>query len=108
MIQKIQLQDHIFAVHSGEKKFSCEVCGKKFATKKNIKRHTARHSSGIEKDDKTLKTFLCYICGKNMSTKYAAEVHIRSHDGLKPHQCGFCDKTFTQKVVLTVSVKHNF
>ncbi|XP_064628575.1 zinc finger protein 853-like isoform X12 [Lineus longissimus] len=41
--------------------------------------------------------FKCEICGTVSPHRVAFQIHARTHTGEKPHQCGFCDKSFNSK-----------
>lgn len=70
------LSDHILT-HSGEKRFTCDDCDKKFLTKTSLNRHiTVNHS-------KSSKIFICGECGKVVKTQYELNRHMKSyHSGM--------------------------
>ena len=40
----------------------------------------------------------CAICGLTFSQKSYLKVHLRRHEGVKPHKCKFCGRSFATKV----------
>ncbi len=108
-----------------EREFICEVCGKEFARKDNLKQHSKIHSnqkqykchvceasfaqgSGLVKhikihDDK--KDHICVMCGKGFCRLDNMLEHVRTHIGEKLYQCDVCSKMFAQRSGLTKHMK---
>ena len=81
------LKGHITAVHSGEKKFVCPVCNKRFPYEHSLKTHMPLHTDQRE--------FICCVCSKGFVTQGA----LRSHEALHEpnqgsYQCKECGKTY--------------
>lgn len=64
-------------LHS-EKKYCCEICGKKFHRSEHMKMHSTVHT-GIAK-------FPCEVCGKRFTIKHNLKAHLKLHirDGTYP------------------------
>uniref|UniRef100_A0A182MI00 Protein krueppel n=1 Tax=Anopheles culicifacies TaxID=139723 RepID=A0A182MI00_9DIPT len=79
----------------GTKQFTCDLCGKNFSTKGNLKAHKRLHEN--------YKPFKCELCGDEFSRKHNYNVHKIRHTDKRNHQCPMCDKSF----VCTVNLKHH-
>ncbi|CAG0882470.1 unnamed protein product [Cyprideis torosa] len=87
-------------------KFKCDICGKKFAQKSNVKKHMRVHGvfsfylliflgSVFLNGEKRWK---CPRCPKTYSTKWTCSRHIHLECGVEPKfGCRVCGRKFTQK-----------
>uniref|UniRef100_A0A667ZMM1 C2H2-type domain-containing protein n=1 Tax=Myripristis murdjan TaxID=586833 RepID=A0A667ZMM1_9TELE len=83
---------------TGEKLWSCSVCGTNFQRKGNLNRHMMMH--------KGEKPFSCSVCGKHFTWKNDLNTHMRTHTGEKPFSCLVCGKSFMEKKTLQHSHKN--
>lgn len=74
-------------LHSGDKPYKCEYCGRHFRQWGDLKYHCI----SIHSDE---KNYQCEYCGKDFARKYSLIVHRRIHTGEKNYRCEFCGKTF--------------
>ena len=70
----------------------CEICGKSFKVKSNLKEHIRSHSDA--------RTFLCGFCGKALKNRQCLNRHLFTH-GVK-YTCQVCGKNFANPSSLNV------
>uniref|UniRef100_A0A1Q3EYH7 Putative c2h2-type zn-finger protein n=1 Tax=Culex tarsalis TaxID=7177 RepID=A0A1Q3EYH7_CULTA len=89
---KIGLDEHV-AGHTGNYPISCNVCGKGFVNQSYLTAHLRVHAEE--------KSFRCNICKQaTFKSKKSLIDHKNRHLGLKPFECGQCDKVFTNQYLL--------
>ena len=90
------LNIHVESVHSNEKKYKCETCGKAFGTKRSADRHHQEVHLHI-------RNFRCPFCSKPFASKTHLNVHTRSvHFKEKVYPCDMCEQSFAHNQRLKV------
>jgi len=91
------MKKHMRAVHDKLKLYACEVCGGRFTTCSDLRRHERTHQS--------VKPFICSFenCGFATSRREHLVNHESTHTGIESrltHLCVKCGKYFSSRSVL--------
>ncbi|XP_031418984.1 zinc finger and BTB domain-containing protein 47 isoform X2 [Clupea harengus] len=87
------IQEHNKIVHGyAEKRFSCEICEKRFYTMAHVRKHMVAHTKEMP--------FTCETCGKSFKRSMSLKVHSLQHSGEKPFKCENCSERFQYKYQL--------
>ncbi|XP_046993040.1 oocyte zinc finger protein XlCOF6-like [Schistocerca americana] len=97
--KRIHLTRHKICFHRFERKFLCQVCGKKFSTHSSLSAHLDTHTE--------LKRFSCTFCSRKFRQKEKLKFHIRIHTGERPHLCQTCGKGFIRKSKLDDHIRRH-
>ncbi|KIK91522.1 hypothetical protein PAXRUDRAFT_830771 [Paxillus rubicundulus Ve08.2h10] len=76
--------------HTGHRPFQCRQCHQNFSEAATLQQHMRRHTQE--------KPYVCDYpgCGKAFAITGALTIHKRTHNGLRPFKCTYCDKTFSE------------
>lgn len=85
-VYRFALSKHVQMVHGKVKPFICQLCNKRFFTKRDVDIHIRIHTGE--------KPFQCHICERRFTRKVELNVHLRWHNGEKRHWCPHCGKGF--------------
>ncbi|XP_017893327.1 zinc finger protein 16-like isoform X2 [Ceratina calcarata] len=83
-----QYDYHHRSIHLGEKSQLCEICGKSFFRKTDLRTHLNIHLG--------TNICICEVCGKKFNHISNLIRHCRMHSGVKLYPCSICGKRFTQ------------
>lgn len=67
---RLGLQQHA-VIHTDQKPFACDICGKAFRFKSNLFEHKSVHSGHI--------SYSCTFCGKTCRLKGNLKKHLKTH-----------------------------
>lgn len=81
-----ELNDH-YSTHPNE--HLCDVCGKGFKKKTNLKAHMLTHNDP--------NTHLCHKCGQGFKSHGSLTLHLKHHNPDLKFQCDQCPSSFQQR-----------
>lgn len=91
--------------HARKKPFKCELCGKAFVLKRNLKDHERRHRQKEKGENNPLpgaRRFKCPHCPLSEDSLKGLSLHLRTHaeEETGDLRCDMCDKSFNQLSLL--------
>ncbi|XP_063224829.1 zinc finger protein 93-like isoform X5 [Bacillus rossius redtenbacheri] len=92
----VQLSRHLRDVHEGVKNHPCDICGRRFASAQSRDDHRRVHTGE--------RPCVCHLCGKAFKTKASLFVHSKFHADVFPHECARCGRAFRMRQQLDVHV----
>ncbi|KAG7211115.1 hypothetical protein KM043_010441 [Ampulex compressa] len=73
-------------MHDGSKPHVCQFCDKRFAIPSYKKRHERIHTGG--------KRLVCHVCSAAFASSNGLKYHLRAHSGEANYHCQICGKSF--------------
>ncbi|XP_055682160.1 zinc finger protein weckle-like [Lutzomyia longipalpis] len=110
---------HLKSVHTNEKFFICEDCGKSFKTKTALNEHRIVHSNEypfhcsycpkkfknlpakkLHEETHTDTKFECPTCGLKLNTKRTLRLHMVVHSDKRKYKCNYCGNDYKRAKTL--------
>uniref|UniRef100_A0A182VTP1 Uncharacterized protein n=1 Tax=Anopheles minimus TaxID=112268 RepID=A0A182VTP1_9DIPT len=99
-LRKMQLRKH--KENHSNSLFMCDECGRGFTHKKTWQNHIKRHKA------LRAEMYKCNTCGKAFGNKARLDRHMRLHTGDRPFECKYCDKRYYDRHQLQCHTERHF
>ncbi|CAG2164161.1 unnamed protein product [Oppiella nova] len=91
-------------IHSNEKNFLCDTCGKGFKNCKQLINHKVKH---VVKTP-VLKTHECHICLRTFNDARTKKVHLNNvHHKTRPYICNHCNHSAASRSALRTHMRQH-
>ena len=122
---KTKLLHHRIKKHTGQFRFTCDICGAGAVSQRDLNLHKESHENiccpvcnkkfalrsslilHMKNVHEKREQFPCDQCGKMFATSFSLAVHYTLHTGEKKFKCPQCDKRFRTPGGLDIHKRHH-